>query len=587
MPAMPLPSVSGSPGLNWDQAVEGIWHGFQPIVHMRTGRCHGYEALVRGWDALGFDSPQSFFNAAHADGALTGVETRLMDKATATFKRLVGTAAAKLFLNVDPRLEGAVPLVTAIGQRYGVPIVHEISELDTTAVGERLEAAVEQYRRRDIGIALDDFGVGFGGMKLLYEAQPAYVKIDRFFIAGIDRDLRKRAIVRALVSYAQTQGVKTIAEGVETAAEFYVCRDAGCDFAQGFLLGRPQTYSDTLPFLNDVVLQLNQQDRRAPAMARQRLSELLERIPPININAPRSLLLELFAHPSTPSTLPVVGKNGAPRGLIRERDLKPFIYSRYGTDLLRNKVAGSRLDEFVVPCAVCDIGTPIDRVIEAFSEDSDADGVIIVEGGEYAGFLSSRSLLKLVNERRLAAAADQNPLTRLPGNNAISEVIEGALADLARPHCLAYIDFDNFKPFNDHFGFRQGDRAILMFSDRLKVLASRHGGFAGHIGGDDFVLVLTGVEEAAALADVETLLSVFRLDAESLYPMDLRHQGWFEGKDRDGHARRFPLLTASAVVLFLAPGRNEGMSVDHVVRLVAGHKSAAKAHPSRIVCARV
>lgn len=186
-------------------------------------------------------------------------------------------------------------------------------------------------------------------------------------------------------------------------------------------------------------------------------------------------------------------------------------------------------------------------MIEAFSTESAADGIVIVEGGAYAGVLSSGALLRLVHERNLAMATDQNPLTRLPGNAAILRHIEGALADAGRGHVLAYLDFDNFKPFNDNFGFRQGDRAILMFSERLKAWAGSAGtaartadAFAGHIGGDDFFLGVSGGEEGEVLARLVELLALFRSDAESLYDAETRVSGGFLAKDRYGALRRFP-----------------------------------------------
>ncbi len=586
LPALTLLARILPDGTPWATVLDGLVHAFQPIVQMRTGRCHGFEALLRGWDRFGFANPNALFDRAMADGLLPEVESALMAKAAARFGALAGATDSKLFLNVDGRLPGAAEKVAGLARRRSLNIVHEISERDTTAVGERLAAAVSLYRKSHVGIALDDFGVGFGGLKLLYEAKPDYVKIDRFFIDGIERDLRKRAIVGYLVGYAHSLGITTIAEGVETPAEVYACRDLGCDFAQGYLLGRPTVYEGSLPPTCPAAEGLNQNDRRQGSAARERVTELLERIPPLMADAPRSTLLDLFADPKTPPAVPVIGRDRTPRGLIREQDLKPYLYSRYGTDLLRNKVAGSRLDEFVVPCAVCDINTPVEQVVEAFSEDATADGVIIVEGGEYVGFLGSHALVKLVHERRLAAAADQNPLTRLPGNNAIVRHIDAMLADTDRGHMVAYLDFDNFKPFNDVAGFRQGDRAILMFSERLKVAAAGLDGFCGHVGGDDFVLLLSGVGEERALAVLRELLDRFRSDAESLYEAQDRERGWFQGKDRDGTPRRFPLLTASAVALLLPPGRGEGPGVDGVVRLMAANKAAAKADPGKLVVAR-
>lgn len=566
---------------DWPAVTAAVTHAFQPIVQLRTGRCHGFEALMRGWEPAGFPTIAALLDAAHADSRLAEVESVLHAKAIARFHTLSPGPDVRLFLNVDARLIGTTDALIAVAADQPVPVVHEISEARPVAGTVAVESVIDQCRAAGIAMALDDFGVGFAGLKLLYETRPDFVKIDRFFVAGIDRDLRKRAIVSYLVGYAHALGIVTVAEGIETAAEFYTCRDIGCDFGQGYLLGRPVTDPDTLPRTSAVAETLNGQDRRQPSQARTRLFEVMDSIPPLRVDSPKATLLEYFANLKAPLAVPVVDAARAPVGLIRERDLKPFVYSRYGADLLRNRSNANSLLDFVVSCPVCDVGTPLERVLEAFSEESAADGVLIVESGEYVGFLSSSALLRLVHEHNLANATDQNPLTRLPGNAAIGRHIESLLERTDEDHVLAYLDFDYFKPFNDCFGFRQGDRAILMFSERLKVLAATHNGFAGHIGGDDFFLALSGMTEDAARARLAELIERFRSDAESLYDAATRDNGFFLGKDRDGNPRRFPMLSVSGAAL-VVPAGGQRAGLEAIANAIAAHKPAAKQCPDKL-----
>lgn len=572
----PLPSAH-----DWPAVIAAVTHAFQPIVQLRTGRCHGFEALMRGWDAVGFPSIAALLDAAHDDGWLARVETALHAKALDRFRSLSPGPDVRLFLNVDARLLGTTDALVGVAADQPVPVVHEVSEARPVPETVAVDAVIDQCRSAGIAVALDDFGIGFAGLKLLYETRPDFVKIDRFFVAGIDRDLRKRAIVSYLVGYAHALGIVTVAEGIETAAEFYTCRDIGCDFGQGYLLGRPETDPAALPRVCAAVETLNGQDRRQPSEARTRLIEVMDTIPPLRVDSPKATLLEYFANLQAPLAVPVVDAARAPVGLIRERDLKPFVYSRYGSDLLRNRSNANSLLDFVVSCPVCDVGTPLERVVEAFSEESASDGVIIVESGEYVGFLSSSALLRLVHEHNLANATDQNPLTRLPGNAAIGRHIESLLERTDEDHVLAYLDFDFFKPFNDCFGFRQGDRAILMFSERLKVLAATHNGFAGHIGGDDFFLALSGIPEAAARERLLDLIGRFRSDAESLYDTATRDNGFFLGKDRDGHPRRFPMLSVSGAALVLPAGQRT-TGLEAIANAIATHKPAAKLCPDKL-----
>ncbi|NUB16808.1 EAL domain-containing protein [Azospirillum brasilense] len=582
----------------WTRLLAGLSVAFQPIVQMRTGRCHGMEALLRGLERSPFASPNDLLDAACMQGLLAEVECALHAKAVAAFRALDNWPDAKLFLNIDARVVGVAgspwlaPVALApfalapFAPDGGAPdprltISLEISERRELRPDHSIEQAIDRYRQAGIGVALDDFGVGFAGLRLLYESKPDYLKIDRYFVAGIDQDTRKRAIAHALVGYAHALGILIIAEGVETEKEFHTCRDLGCDFAQGYLIARPSLDLRAVPERYGIVEELNRQDRRKPNETRLRLSEVIERQPPLAVTSPKTELLEYFRGDSSPSIAPIVDRQQRPLGLIRERDLKRFVYSRFGSELLRNKGLGDTLLDLVVKSPVCDISTPLDQVIEAFSAEEASDGIIIIEGGEYAGFLSSGALIRLVHERNLAMAADQNPLTRLPGNAAIVRHIERALQEQDRRHVLAYLDFDNFKPFNDRFGFRQGDRAILMFSERLKAWASGNGGFAGHIGGDDFFVALSGAADEDALARVADLVAQFRSDAESLYDPEAREAGCFEGKDRYGAVRRFPLLSASGVAVVVAPGPHR-LTSDAINTAIAGHKAIAKESPDKL-----
>ena len=574
----------------WRRVLTTLDYAFQPVVQVRTGRCHGMEALLRGFDkthSLGvpFQSPPELLDAAFADGVLLAVERVLHAKAVKAYRALDGWENGKLFLNIDARLIGVPgsPWLSGEGRQEGLNINLEFSERSELPQGG-VEEVVERYRTAGLGVALDDFGVGYAGLRLLYESRPDYIKIDRFFIAGIDSDRRKKAIAQSLVGYAHMLGILTIAEGVETAAEFYTCRDLGCDFAQGYLIGRPRLDLQEFPRSFPDVEELNRKDRRQPADA-YRLAEMIERLPPLPVDSPKTELLEYFRGDDSPSVAPVVDSHRRPLGIIRERDLKRFVYSRFGGELLRNRGLGDTLEHLVDRSPVCDISTPLDKVIEAFSSEEATDGIIIIEGGEYAGFLSTAALIRLVHERNLAIVADQNPLTRLPGNAAIVRHIEQVLEDQTRGHVLVYLDFDNFKPFNDSFGFRQGDRAILMFSERLKAWASVGEGFAGHIGGDDFFLAVSGAPEEEVLARVAELLEQFRSDAESLYDPAVREEGGFIAKDRYGVLQHFPLLSASGVVVCIAPGTHR-LSPDAINSAMAENKSIAKSSPTKLCVVR-
>lgn len=583
----------------WQQRLDRLDYGYQPIVSFRNGRVLGFEALLRGVDAIGFKAPSDVFDAAFADGVMVSVELGLRAKAIRKFAERRDLATeTMLFLNVDARMFGAngyrsgftVELLREIGLSPATICLElaERSEFNLHDSGNRI---FEQYRASGLAVAIDDFGVGYASLKMLYEAKPDYLKIDRFFISGIDQDVRKRGLVEQVTNYAHIRGIQVIAEGIETDREFYVCRDIGCDFAQGYRIARPTTDLRGLQLDYLTILDLNHADRRRPPTSGNLMEEAVQRIPPIPPQTARADLLETFRQNDTAEVIPVVDERGRPLGVVRERDIKRFAYSRFGSELLRNRAIGNGIRDLIVTCPVCDISTHVDRIVEAFSGDSAADGILVTEDGHYLGFLSPRSLLKLVHEYNLAGARDQNPLSRLPGNQRIQDWIDRALDHGAEPVSVAFIDFDFFKPFNDTYGFRQGDRVITLFADMMRIVQNMPGYFTGHIGGDDFVLGAIGLPEDEVAETMNQLLGKFRIDVSSLYDTDSRARGYITAKDRDGRERNFPLLRASAVLVHL-PARQDGQtahrpSAEDIAARFAARKADAKGSPSGFVIERL
>lgn len=151
--------------------------------------------------------------------------------------------------------------------------------------------------------------------------------------------------------------------------------------------------------------------------------------------------------------------------------------------------------------------------------------------------------------RRATSTLDANPLTRLPGNTSIIQTIQG-LIDKGTDFALAYADLDNFKAFNDKYGFSRGDEALMMAARViLNTVRSVPGSpsFVGHVGGDDFVFILPpGVVETACARVVSTFDGV----VPGFYDEEDRRRGAIIAHDRQGNVCTFPLMAISIAVVF-------------------------------------
>ena len=142
-------------------------------------------------------------------------------------------------------------------------------------------------------------------------------------------------------------------------------------------------------------------------------------------------------------------------------------------------------------------------------------------------------------------------------------------------------DLDNFKPFNDYYGFRSGDRVIKLLADILEKAANRLGSevFVGHIGGDDFFLgwkLSDNFDEA--VAQVWKIVDKFGLDVQSFYSNKDREKGHILAKDRNGVTREFPLLSVSCAMLLVDTNQERLYDEEIVAQTCAELKKHAKQH---------
>jgi GGDEF domain-containing protein len=161
---------------------------------------------------------------------------------------------------------------------------------------------------------------------------------------------------------------------------------------------------------------------------------------------------------------------------------------------------------------------------------------------------------------RAGRALDASPLTKLPGNTSIIKYIQG-LIDRRMDFALAYADLDNFKAFNDKYGFSRGDE-VLMLTARLLATTVREvrgqPAFVGHVGGDDFVFV-TPVDQAEDAC--RRVVGAFDAIVPGFYDADDRERGAIVAHDRQGQVRTFPLMAVSIAVVCNRPG--VGFSLAH------------------------
>ena len=221
---------------------------YQPIVTLSDVRIVGVEALVR-WEHpdRGRIWPADFIPIAEETGLVTAVDRWVLEEACrqgADWRQRLGLPLS-MHVNVSARDLQQDDFVGHIAQAVGKTgldpraLVLEITEGALLVDGEAIMAVLQQLRGIGVGVAIDDFGVGFSSLSYLRRLAADVVKIDRSFVAGVAEQPDEWSLVRSILEMVQGLGREAVAEGIETPQQLAHLRALGCRMGQGFLFARP------------------------------------------------------------------------------------------------------------------------------------------------------------------------------------------------------------------------------------------------------------------------------------------------------------------------------------------------------------
>jgi diguanylate cyclase (GGDEF)-like protein len=566
----------------WLGYLEILDVAFQPILNIHTGKIYAVEALLRNHEDIGFKSIFSLFDAVYKENILYTFDLALREKAFKKYATIKNAQNIKLFYNLDNRLLSMPNFshgnTSKLLKKLDIPkenICFEISERHEIAAEFDLPKVIEHYKNENISIAIDDFGVGYSGFKLLYDSAPDIIKIDRYLLQNIENNLKKKLMVRSITHLAIQLGIKVVAEGVETKEELLTCREIGCHLVQGYLIQRPTKNTKEIQSIYVHIAQMIKNDKRGHMKA-SLLSSYVDKIEPISIKTKMDDVINYFKRNRNTPVVPIISQNGDALGILYESQIKDFLYSPFGMSLLLNEENKYKLKHLMNLCGDTDINSSLSTIIELFSNNPESAGIVITKNSQYYGFLSAKAIINIINAENILQARDQNPLTKLPGNTMIEKYIAKA-SDCSSSYLLCYLDLDNFKAFNDVYGFRNGDRVIQLFADILRKELHKDV-FKAHIGGDDFFIAFKNkedIEMEACLYEIQHLLQRFSSSAKEFYSHEDKENGYIVTKDRNAQVCKFPLLSASASLLGIPKNLNN-LSEQLINSILSKQKKVAK-----------
>lgn len=234
---------------------------FQPQLSTDTGQVSGFEALAR-WEhpGRGIVQPLDFLPALQQSGQLERLANRMLFQALSALKewRRAGWDVPSIGVNFaaeDLQNPNLVDKVRWELDRFALnPHELVIEVLETVIAGAPDDVVVRNVNGlAGLGcrIDLDDFGTGHSSISSIRRLQASRLKIDRSFVTRVDQDIEQQRMIAAIVTMAERLGLETLAEGVETGAEQAILGQLGCNHVQGYGIGRPMPFAETLAWLQE------------------------------------------------------------------------------------------------------------------------------------------------------------------------------------------------------------------------------------------------------------------------------------------------------------------------------------------------
>jgi diguanylate cyclase (GGDEF)-like protein len=237
---------------------------YQPQIRLDSGALTGFEALLRWTSAKrGQVSPAVFIPVAEETGLIVPLGEWVLRTACAEAAKWPGFVNVAVNLSpVQFRSRGLAAMVTSALAATGLDprrLELEITENALMQEDDATIAILHQLRTLGVRVSMDDFGVGYSSLSYLRKFPFDKIKIDRSFVGALGENNESAAIVRTIASLGVNLGVETTAEGIETAEQLALVREAGCTGAQGFYFSRPRPAADVF----DIIQQMNPASRVA------------------------------------------------------------------------------------------------------------------------------------------------------------------------------------------------------------------------------------------------------------------------------------------------------------------------------------
>lgn len=523
---------------------------FQPIISLKDGELLGYEALSRGPKKSVFENPEKLFEYAKIFGRLWELDLLCRMKALENISNY--NPNFNIFLNVDPNIINDEKFKKGFTKDFVKEfdinpenIIFEITEKNSVIDMAGFKKVIENYKEQGYKIAIDDTGSGYSGLKMITDIHPHFIKLDMNLVRDIDKDGLKYALIKTFYDFCLVTDIKLIAEGIETENELNTLIDIGIDYGQGYLIQKPL---DILPPIDVKIKELikirnaKKKEMYINKSTTAFVGDICRKSMTVNSTCNGSNILEIFDENPSLYGLPIVD-NERLVGLVMKDKFFAKLGTQYGFALYNNRPVSILMNNR--PLSV-DYETTIDTVSKmavARTDEALYDYIIVTKDSKFYGIVTVKDLLEKTTELEVNYARHLNPLSGLPGNILIEQKLNSIISNTA-PFTILYIDINDFKIYNDVYGFENGDRLLQYLAGTItnSVAGNPHDHFIGHIGGDDFIIIIENYE----VADIcKYIIEAFDNGIRNFYADNDLEKGYIISKNRRGEEEKFSLASIS------------------------------------------
>ena len=553
---------------------------FRPVASLQRCTVVGHVGGVTGpQDALLHSSSRIFAAAAHV-GELVRLSRQMLSAVVGRYAR---EGDGQLFLPLP------VAAVTVLGEDLVGLLAGALAEAELPAAAivavlpwvgwpvrdeavRHAAAVVAGCERLGLGIAGSALGCAASERRLWHEHSPQFVMLDQGQLDGVDPDLVAGGRLAEELAKVAAQGGRVVAQGIANRRELRVAERLGIDLVVGDYIGRANVQPAHV--LSAAAYKAIRQSAADSGPGMDDSTHLLQRlkidVPPVMRATPAEQVFAIFERNPRWQAVAVV-EDGIPAGLISRYEMIDNMARPYRHELYGRKSCTRFMDREPI---IADVHLSLPELTDIFVHADPrhlVSGFIVTDGGRYAGMGSVQDLMREITSMQIEAARYANPLTQLPGSVPINQHVDNLLAE-QEAFVICYCDLDHFKPFNDVYGYAKGDQVIVLTARILAECGEPDIDFIGHIGGDDFIMVMRSRDWNSRCARA---LKLFEEEILGFFSHDDIERGGYVTENRKGVLDFHRLISLSIGAVEVVPGH----FVSHlqVAGIAAEVKKKAKA----------